>query len=262
MDIPKQCIFSGSTEDLNTCMTVTLDNGDAVQAWISDEFAESATPSKVKQAVIEFGHKLDDKQLEIDALIAKAKELGLELAIPGVKPPTPAPAPVQAPAPQTAEAIAEGFVPDNPDNRIIDGRTADSKHLDARVSGSASGLGSTVSGAGSEYSITSQDKPSIDLKEGEMAEIGVVKGRLGTPVVIPVKRRGKTGETRVTVIETGGDNELQKRFKNMSNEEPHDFVNAGYQVKTVRCGLCKGTGRVMGGKKECPKCGGVGMYDA
>jgi len=236
-------------------MTVTLEGGEVVQAWVSDEFAESATPSKVKQAVIDFGHKQDDKLEALQALIDQAKELGFDLSPMGAKP---APAPVAKPAP-AANTIAEGFTPDDPNNRIIDGRTADARHVTANVSGSVTALGGSVSGGGSEYAITSGDKPTEDLKEGEVAEIGVVRGRLGSSVAIPVKRRGKTGTSRVTVINTGGDHELQKRFKSM-NDEAHDF-NSGYQVKTVTCGLCKGIGKVMGGTKECPKCGGAGIYD-
>jgi hypothetical protein len=242
-------------------MTVTLDSGDKVEAWISDEYAESATPKAVKEAVIKFNEEQSGKQKEMDALIAQAAKLGLVLVQPDQEPAR-TPAPKSAPKPAPA-VINEDFVPENPNNRVVDGRVADSRKVNANVSGSASYMGQGVSGGGAEYAIGSSDKPTEDLKEGEKAEIGMVKGRAGMQIAIPVRRSGKTGETKIAVVETGGDAALQRRFKDLAKQsetDAPDFGHGGYQVKTVNCGVCRGTGRVMG-KKSCPKCGGAGAYD-
>lgn len=143
--------------------------------------------------------------------------------------------------------------------RLIDGVTADTKHVSARVSGSVPG----VSGLGTEYDITSSDKPSEDLKEGEKAEVSRVRGREGMEVAIPTRRIGKTGETRISVVDTGGDNALQRRFKELakqSEDNPPDFIRQGYMTRTVRCSLCSGKG-VMVNNKKCAKCNGMGSYD-
>ena len=271
MEIPKQCIFSGSTDNLNTSMVITLDSGDKVEVWVSDEYADSATPSKIKQAAVAF---LDPKRREILELLARAKELGLDLSALMPKPaPAPsapcvplAPAPTPAPAPKPQPRKEVELISSNPKNRIIDGAAADSRSLSAAVSGGVSALGESVSGSGREYTIKSEkDKPSQNLKEGERAEIGRVMGRGGMEIAIPVRRVGKTGETRVAVVDTGGDPALQKRFKQLkaqgdSPNGPPDFIRGGYQVKTVQCGVCRGLGSLPNGK-SCPKCGGIGAFD-
>lgn len=268
----KQCIFSGSTDNLNTSMKVRLEDGSTVEVWISDEYAESATPAKVREAYLKSHQKRVD---ELKELQEKAKALGLVLvpeeklavvqpvAEPVVKPAPPPRAPVQAPKP--AQTITEDIKPEV-GFKVVDGKVADSKGIAPSVQGSVSALGSAVSGAGSEYSITSQEKPSQDLKAGEIAEIGFIKGRAGLDVAVPVRRVGKTGETRVTVVDTGGDRALQERFKRLkesgdSSNGPHDFIRGGYQVRTASCGLCRGIGKIANGKKTCPKCGGSGIID-
>ena len=280
MDFPKKCVFSGSTENLNTCMTVTLPDGQRVAVWISDGYADTATPSKIKEAATKMASDMvsekETRQREVDALMKQAAALGLVLApsIPNLAEQITTGATVlshpehltQATQPTRQLDISNSDIkPSNPNNRMVDGKMAD-RMVSTQISGSVSALGSTVSGGGSEYKIHSGDKPSTDLKEGEVAEIGLVKGRGGFDIAIPVRRVGKTGETRVNIIETGGDTELQRRFKQlkMQSEDPrqgpHDFIRGGYQVRTVNCSCCNGTGKVMG-KRECPKCGGAGIRD-
>jgi len=262
----KRCVFSGDTNPsvLNTSMNIKLDDGQVVEVWVSDAHADSATPKLVKEAYLK---TRDSNKKEIDELMARAAALGLHLMAPGATAPgvaAPAPAPVQSnPA---SRVVSESMAPATPGNRIIDGRAADARSIAPRVEGVASGLGASVSGAGHEYSIASKDKPSTDLKAGEKAEIGFIKGRLGADVAVPVRRVGKTGETLVAVVDTGGDPELQRRFKMLKEQGnnpngPHDFIRGGYQVRTISCGLCRGSGKVMGGKKVCPKCGGCGTVD-
>jgi hypothetical protein len=267
MNLPKQCVFNGSTENLNTCMKIRLDSGEMVDAWVSDEFADSATPSKVKQAAESL---LKSAKNEVDELIAKAKALGLTILPAGVVSPK-APPPPELPGPETEAILAQPVKPKlitevkptTKGGRIIDGKTADAKRVDAMVSGSVTAMGANVSGGGSEYDISSVEKPTEDLKAGEIAEINTVKGRGGIDIAIPVRRVGKSGETRVTVVNTGGDAGLQQRFRDLAtasqSDNPPDFIH-GYAVKTINCPLCRGSGKVMG-DRECPKCQGVGVLD-
>jgi len=241
-------------------MTVKLDDGTKVEAWISDDYLESATPLKVKAAVIEIINNQQNNQREIDELLARVKALGYEIMPKGAVP-TPVSTVVAPISPQPGP-INESIELLDPSHRLVDGRMADARSVSPNVQGNVSALGGSVSGSGSEYAITSADKPTTDLKEGEQAEIGTVRGRAGMEIAIPVRRVGKTGETRVSVINTGGDAGLQQRFKALASQseiDPPDFIHGGYQVKTITCGLCRGQGKTMG--KECPKCHGAGSYD-
>lgn len=245
-------------------MNIRLDDGQVVEVWISDAYADEATVGKVKQAYLT---KHAAEMQEIESLMARARALGLEINMPS---PQAAPAPA-APAPdiirpaQAAPVAAATIVP-TAGNRVVDGRVADQRQLGTMVHGSVSMYGASVSGGGSEYKITSADKPSTDLKDGEIAEIGRVKGRDGNDIAIPVRRVGRTGETRVTIVNSGTDADLQRKFKELGrrsvSDDPSvpDFLHSGYQVKTVQCPLCRGTGVVQGGQ-QCPKCGGLGAYD-
>lgn len=264
MATPKQCVFSGVTDNLNT-MTIKLDDNTKVEVYVSDDYLDSATPSAVKAAYIEFKEKQQQIDQERAALIAKAAELGLVLvdSSQDQKPQPPAQAQTQRHEAPPQVAPSSKYVPLNPSNRVIDGRTADNRVVGANAVGTVSALGESVAGAGSEYAITSMDKPSEDLKDGEVAEIGTVRGRLGADVAIPIRRVGKTGETKVRVIDTGGDLMLQRRFKEMakqSDTEPPEYGTKGYRIRTVQCGLCRGNG-VLPNKKSCPKCDGAGLID-
>ena len=255
----KRCVFSGSTVDLNTSMVVRLDDGRSVEVWISDGFIDVATPKKVKEAV---QNQENNKQHEIEELIAKAKELGLTIIADGSQPASEPSASPTTPCPRPCNPKGSGTWTPATGNRIVDGAEADNKTISIPISGQVAALGESVSGIGSEYAIRSTDKPSEDLRSGDRAEIGKVKGRLGMDVAIPVVRRGKTGETKVAVVNTGGDVALQKRFKQMaSRSQSMEGPPDGYQVRTVQCTVCNGSGKLMGGNKDCPKCNGIGILD-
>ena len=218
---------------------------------MSDEFADSATPSKVKQAYLA---KRQTSNTQMEELLALAKKLNVQIVVPGVQSSIPD---INRPQPQPPKVVE----PTKPGNKMIDGKMADTRQVGVGNVGSVTAFGSTISGTGAEYAIKSESKASEDLKEGEVAEIGRVKGRGGVDIAIPVRRVGKSGETRVAIIDTGGDPSLQKRFKELVRQSespngPPDFIRGGYQTRTIGCPLCRQTGWVMGGSKECPKCGG------
>jgi len=125
------------------------------------------------------------------------------------------------------------------------------------------GDGGPVSGVGNEYEIRSEEKPTTDLKEGEQAEIGLVPSRAGMLVAVPVRRVGKAGETKVEVIDTGGDKTIQQYFRQlieMSEAGKLSFATGGYTIRTKQCTLCK-NGRTIDGR-VCPKCGGTGIIES
>lgn len=257
----KTCIFSGSTESLNTSMTVQLDNGSTVQVWISDEYADDATPRKVREAYLAKANRISE-------LISEAKALGMDLTSLNDS----GDVPVRPEADQNIAARQSNVQQEtNHQNdemtntheqlnksssgseRMISGRDAD-KALELRNVQS----GSTGVSVGHEYSISSADDPDGDLKEGEQAEVDIIEGRGGISVAIPVRRQGKMGETNIKIVKGYNNNRLQQDFKKMANPEdnPTSFKD-GYVVRFVECGLCKGVGQIRG-DKQCPKCSGSG----
>lgn len=256
MSSQKSCVFSGSAENLNTSMTIKLDDGRQVEVWISDEYADQATPKAVKEAYLK---KQASDGEQIRQLQEMAAKLGLKLVGAGEAPPEPArPAVVQAQQPKSAPVAPPKPAMDG--NRVVSGAAAD-RELEFKVGYAADAAANLAGPTQRQYEITTKEKPKENLKDGEVAEIGLVKGRAGIDVAIPVRRQGKTGTTQVAVIDTGGDNNLQRRFKTMAEASKGDAVNygkEGYDVKFAQCTACGGKGLALNGKSPCPKCKGAG----
>lgn len=245
----KVCVFSGSTKDLNTSMSIKLDNDQVVEVWISDAYADDATPRAVREAYVKNKTAAAD---EIRVVQEMAARLGLQLVPAGQAPAAPNVSSVVVPN-NNSRSIMEGA-------RVVSGREAD-KPMDVMVTYAQDGASSMAPLPTPQYKIASGDKPTTDLREGERAEIGLVKGRNGMDIAVPVRREGKMGVTHVAVIDTGGDNQLQRRFKSMARASETEGVcygQDGYDVKFVRCAACGGGGRSLDKKNVCPKCKGAG----
>ena len=267
MDEPKTCIFSGSTEGLNTSMTIKLDGGRTVEVWISDEFADDATPKAVREAYLA-KHPPEDSD-EMKQFKALAAKLGITIPIPGQTIAEP-PASLAPKAPKKAvQVIQESKISTpisqtplmNPENRIISGRAADGRDISSAIKVNIADSSAAEAGAPrGQYAISTQSKPSIDLKEGEIAEIGQVPGRGGVPVAIPIRRVGKAGTTNIRVVDSGGDPAQMRRFKDMAKASMSDsgvnYGKNGYDSRTVRCPLC-----ATKPNPNCKKCGGLGEID-
>ena len=246
----KVCVFSGSTENLNTSMKIKLEDGSTVEVWISDKFAEDASPKTAREAYLKSRSTINAQRKELEEMAAK---LGLKIVDESQRPAEPQPQMIkQVQAPQ--------IQPSDPNSRIISGKAAD-RNLDVSVTtGDLGAYSGQVGGVLPAYQISTQSKPSQDLKEGEVAEVGLVRGRGGADIAIPVRRIGKTGVTNIRVVETGGDRALQDRFKSMANSSKNGDVKhygrEGYDVQFRQCMMCNGTGVSM--KQQCPKCKGLG----
>jgi hypothetical protein len=272
-------------------MNIRLEDGQVVEVWISDQYADDATPRAVREAYQKRQQQemqSSEKWLQLQKL---AKELGLELPMPGQAPASPAPIANPTPAAPVAQALPKRntfnskpiLESNDPNVRVVDGRTADTKMAQVNINNTApSQLG--VGGLSNQYAIRSicmacngtgetrggQPCPRCegtggdnakDLKDGEVASIERVKGRNGLEIAIPTKRVGKMGTTTVRVVDNGGDRNLQDRFKSMAHAsmggQAPDFRN-GYDARFVQCGMCHGKGITMG--QTCPKCGGAGEF--
>ena len=216
-------------------MTVKLDDNSMVEVWISDEFADEATPKKVKVAYLE-------KMNEIEILRAKAAELGLVLIpdTPGTVVNTTS-AQTAAPPPPPLPVVNEGI---NLSDRVLDASEAD-KPLNVSVDSGNTGVGHIP-----ELVIKTSDDPTGALKRGEKVQIETVEGRLGTSIAIPAVRSGPSGVTKVQVRNDFDDNQLQRIFKDTAKENRESYV------KFSLCPLCRGDTTIRG--KKCPKCNGAG----
>lgn len=259
------CVICGSSEGLNTSMTINVDNED-VTVKICDTDAETATPKMIKEQYLA-------KQSEIDEIIAKARALGLEINVPtdpGVlatveKPVAKAPSqpsvdPVQPSLDPAVAAAVEGSKEDG----VLPTRVVDS--TSQRVQGVAGGEVNAESHM--PYSLGSgEDKLDPALLEGRVRMEGA-EGRAGQPIAIPAVRVDQTGMTTVRINKRVDDAALQRRFKELAQSadgdgaNTHSFAQGGYDVHD--CPICKGDGAIKQhtGFETCPKCDGSGLLNS
>lgn len=245
-----QCIFCDSVDNLNTSLTIAVDDGKVV-VRICDAHAEDATVKSAREAYLE-------RRKAIDALLAQAKALGLQIAeqpsglVIATKPQPQTPVKPQQPIVEEQIPDGENVVPTNKLDR-----------LRFQSVGGSVGNGISVSSHSSLDASSLTDKLPEGALEG-FAELAVVEGRGGQPLAIPQRRVDKTGVTRIT-INKSTDAALQDRFKKMANDtmgdRTPDFARSGYQHTQRQCPLCKGACVVKQAKKDimCPKCNGAGV---
>lgn len=256
-----QCVYCESTSDLNTQLTVTLEDGNRVTVDICDAHAEEASVKTAREAY-------QDKQKKIEEVLAQAKALGIDLSqtttsglvVPQQQAPPPQTPTAPQPTPQVPTPIDDEMTEDSDD-------VVDTSRLDHRP-GMTSVGGNTemgqVSSHASHQVTGQQDKLDPSLLEGK-AKMNLVEGREGMPIAIPEKRVDGTGTTRIKVANTENDNKLQNRFKKMAQDSMDDrvpnFARQGYQNTTTNCTFCRGEGTVSNAGKiiECPKCNGSGI---
>lgn len=260
----RQCVVCESTNNLNTEMTIKLDDGSRVQVDLCD-LHEDLNARQAKEAFLA-------RQEKINALLENLKALGVNLNIgpavqtqsglivPMPQPTAPTPAPAQVPqAPRqpsqsiTVEELA------SEDDMIVDTSLVDGRVI--KSVGGSTEFG-TVASHSSVTTAGLKDRLPEEVLQGKVA-LSIVEGRSGVPIQIPTKRVDGTGVMTVRVQKTT-DAELQDRFKKLGNESRQDggadFRN-GYEVRETMCPVCRGACKVKNAGKliDCPKCGGDGF---
>jgi len=257
-----QCVFCDTSENLNTQLSISLDNGIKVTVDVCDEHSEDATVKAARVAYMK-------KQGAIQALIDQAASMGLKIDIQGYSvsasgliipqaAPKPAPAPVAQRQPPTSAA---------PVAPILEGEDVISTdRLDKDRTISSVG-GSTAHGNIPSYTNYNKsglvDKLPEEVLKGH-AKMSIIEGRAGSQHMIPEVRVDGTGTTRLKVIKST-DGALQTRFKNMAASSMNGNVanfKDGYNEVQKRCPMCHGTcvTRMGKGKEEmCQKCNGSGI---
>ena len=98
--------------------------------------------------------------------------------------------------------------------------------------------------------------PKILSKEDK-----VIERSDGLPIKVPEKIVSEAGITHISIVNTGGDAEIQRRTKEMAKSLDIEVgastrPSKGYSVKD--CAICRGSGKVMN-NQMCPRCKGSGL---
>lgn len=252
----KSCIMCGCTDNLNTQMTITIDNQKIV-VEICDEHAEDTTVKIARE-------KYQDRQSQIRALLEQAKKLGLDPSAFTADTKTEPAATNQEPCkfspvttPAKEQIIEKSSHKEEPLREEEEGWISTVKYESIDNKGFTS-VGGQGAQSYSSYKISGQeDILDQNLREGKV-KIGLADGRGGNPVPIAQERRDGTGVTRIRIVKSENDQSLQRRFKEMANNQDHqpDFRH-GYSDATRTCPICRGDCVVNG--KDCPKCHGSGL---
>lgn len=243
------CIFCNATDNLNTQMTITKEDGTKVAVKICDVHSEEATVKSAREA---YNTRLD----QIKAVMDQAKALGLNIEESGSG--LSVARETAKPIDRQASANKNGLILDPNDPSVIS-----TQRLQSREFRSVTGV---VDGASleshSDYSpSTLADKLDPTVLDG-YAQMAINEGRAGQQIAIPAIRQDKTGTTTIIINKTENDATLQARSKrlaqaSMSNDGmSYKDGYAGHRV----CPLCRGVGFINTGKARpvCPKCNGLG----
>ena len=253
---PKVCVFSGSTENLNTSMVITLPEGNKITVWISDEWIESATPKSDRDAFIKNQAKYES---DIKLMHQLADKYGF-IVSPKATPPSPVkPEPdVEAEQTQPAQGITptanKNIVVNQPKATQLD-HAAAQRIMDAKRPKTAS-TSTIPTPAVAEVKL---DDPNLKRAiSEETTELGVTAGRAGVETVIPRTQTGPLGTTVIQIVRTT-DKDIQDRTKarnsSTSDQEPGATK---YSTRTITCPMCRNHDQA---RPKCKKCNGMGIID-
>ena len=248
------CVVCRSGANLNTQMTITIDN-DKIVVALCDEHAEDTTVKVAKEKYLE-------RKKQIEELLIQAKALGLDISNMNntsnqtkLTPP-PTNSNISPEEKETTQSKAKII------NQSLQNTESDKDWISTDKYNNVQQAGFTsVGGQGaqsySSYKVSGQqDTLDSELLEGKI-KMDVVEGRGGQPLPIPSKRVDGTGTTTIRVVKSENDQSLQRRFKDMASQEHQPDFRHGYNDATRTCPICRGDCSVNG--KDCPKCKGSGL---
>lgn len=245
-----QCVYCDETTNLNTQLTITLEDDTKVTVHICDEHAEEASVKTARAAY-------QEKQAKIEEVMRQAAALGLNVSEgPGqlvIAEKTEAQPQAQ---PQNQPIIVEATQPDIDDPDWVTTEKVDAAKGMNSVGGNTE-LGAVA--AHSSHVISGQqDILPPETRRGKV-RMQLAEGRAGHPLALPAERIDGTGHTRIRIKQTESDPDLQKRFKDMAKDSVEKGVQMstnGYQSTIRTCPICRG--ECVVNNQDCPKCGGAG----
>lgn len=294
MDFKSKCIICGCTDNLTARLTVLV--ADRNYEVSLCEGHEEITPKQVRIEVTKKIH-------EFTELTKKLKDFGYEVKNNPIIIPTPQEirqmVPQRKAEPQTPQPIVED--PDCPvedcpvedvaqesiekPQRILREQRVDKPkdnyqinkpttqpvvpHVRA-VGGSVSGHGIAANVEGRASLNPHDELSAISEKMGSKLPVlrevkkQTVPGRGGVNMTIPSVIKDSSGVTTIKIVNTGGDQVLQKRFRALKDAgDQSQGANPVSGYTSIDCHLCRGGGRVKnkGVDQKCPKCNGRGAID-
>lgn len=254
-----QCIYCSSTSNLNTKLTISIENRPKVTVDICDVHADDATVKTAREAYLKRQEMIDEVLKQAEALgISVSQSEGSGLII--------------------ARSNSSDSQQRNKPNSSYDSQPNNTDEFWAQEDGKdwiptakvdaidSKGVrpigGNTEHGAisaHSSYTVSGEkDILPSHVRNGKV-KVDVFEGRSGAPVAIPTKRIDGTGTTHIQIVNTENDQKLQQRFKNLASnsmQDRHPGFKSGYDASTRSCPFCQGTGIIK--NKNCPKCEGLG----
>lgn len=251
----KQCVYCDATNNLNTQLTIKLNDDDKIVVDICDEHAEEATVRTAREAFLAKQAKL--KELLVQAQSMGLKVEGLKLTSGGLVIPT-----EQIPkAPNTPSQPVNDQInlkhqhDDMTGDDVITTDAVDGKSVQS-VTGNVAGVNLTQLPSYNVNSLEAKLPP--DITRGKV-KLAIAEGRGGRPMYVPAKRVDGTGTLRIQILKKENDASLQRRFKQMADasiKDQVDMANNGYSDTQSVCPICHGSCFIN--DKTCPKCNGVG----
>ena len=297
MDFKSKCIICGHPDNLTARLTVLVGNQDYEVSLC--EKHEEITPKQVRIEVTkklqefseltkklkEFGYEVKDNPI----IIPTPQEIRQLVPQRRAEPSRPKPIIEEqieenpdCPVEESAEPILIEKQPQQ--QRVLREQKINRKDESYQINKSAAqpsphvrAVGGSVSGHGIAASVEGRSSlnPQEELKQlSEKMKTNLpvlrevtkqtVPGRGGVNMTIPKMIRDTSGVTHIKVVNTGGNESLQKRFraiKDAGDQSQGANPVAGYT--SIDCNLCRGGGRVKnkGIDQKCPKCNGRGIID-
>lgn len=243
------CVFCQTSTDLNTELTIKLDDGNKISVLVCDEHSDKS-PREAKEAYLKSKTQIDELLNQLKAFGITVNTLpGQKLAVATQTSPVVAPkqqAVSQDDQPDPIKSIAKTF------ERALPTSVVDK----AKTITSISNAGIGVEGH-SAYGLDKiRQTIGEDVLDG-VVQVDTVEGRAGAPIQIPSKRVDKTGMTKITIQKTT-DAQLQRRFKEYAEGDVN--FKSGYNLNFRTCPICHGstTIRSNGQVVMCTKCNGSG----
>lgn len=267
-DLSQRCIFSGSSDNLNTIMEVTLD-GEKYKVAVSEEYEDEASPGAIKKLIPERVAAMEAAKAEMlskmEEFKALAAELGFDLVKKGEKP---APAPTPALKPQTDSMNQDGLKSQKSAREEMSREEVVAAHEASKrektpiqVKSTAPGISSPVSPhvIPEQIEIKTKDGTKIVEKPQKFRETQqLVRGPGGVSIPIPRSIEGADGETTITITNGIDDRIIQQRGKQLNMMREND----DYSFWSEECRQCNGAGIIhnrRNEKKQCKTCGGAGI---
>jgi hypothetical protein len=231
------CLYCNKQEDLKVHMTVDID-GVQVSVVMCETHQNNTNMSAIKKAY-------QKKLKAIEKVKEMAKLLGLN--VDEIK---------KAPAPQAATASVAAQPQAVMQRQEIQKSTADTTAVAVPRSATANVPDDVEAPRGASYAIDGKAPKVFKKKEATFE-----RSSDGMPIRVPERIVSEAGTTNIAVIQGEGDQQLQRRLKDLKaalDRDPnaHIFGRDGYTI--TDCTFCSGTGRAKIGDQLCPKCKGKG----